>query len=88
MLIFSFFFCLFSFQLATLGACQCRGKKQEPCACARAAVDAKRDIAKLKHEVIKFRVICTSSSGVTKYALPKRRAFFHARGTSVSNEKM
>lgn len=48
------FFCLFSFQLATLGACQCRGKKQEPCACARAAVDAKRDIAKLKHEVIKF----------------------------------
>jgi len=38
-------------ELATLGACQCRGKKQEPCACARAAVDAKRDIAKLKHEL-------------------------------------
>ncbi|XP_078358341.1 coiled-coil domain-containing protein 125-like [Oculina patagonica] len=38
-------------ELATLGACQCRGKNQEPCACARAAVDAKRDIAKLKHEL-------------------------------------
>ena len=24
---------------------------QEPCACARAAVDAKRDVSKLKHEV-------------------------------------
>ncbi|KAM7432013.1 hypothetical protein ABFA07_017512 [Porites harrisoni] len=38
-------------ELATLGACQCRGKNQEPCACARAAVDAKRDVAKLKHEL-------------------------------------
>lgn len=38
-------------ELATLGACQCRGKNQEPCACARAAVDAKRDVAKLKQEL-------------------------------------
>ena len=47
---FSLFgFC--SLQLATLGACQCRGKNQEPCACARAAVDAKREVAKLNNEV-------------------------------------
>lgn len=50
-LIFIVLFC--SLQLATLGACQCRGKNQEPCACARAAVDAKREVAKLKNEVKK-----------------------------------
>lgn len=38
-------------ELATLGACQCRGKNQEPCACARAAVNAKREVAKLKNEL-------------------------------------
>lgn len=38
-------------ELATLGACQCRGKNQEPCACARAAVDAKREVAKLNNEL-------------------------------------
>ncbi|XP_032220571.2 coiled-coil domain-containing protein 125 [Nematostella vectensis] len=38
-------------ELATLGACQCRGHKQEPCGCARAAVDAKREFGRIKKQL-------------------------------------
>ena len=39
-------------QLAVLGACRCRGSSPEPCRCAHAAANMRREIVKLKQEVI------------------------------------
>ncbi|KAK3739842.1 hypothetical protein QZH41_009084 [Actinostola sp. cb2023] len=38
-------------ELAMLGACQCRGHNQEPCGCARAAVEAKREFGRLSKQM-------------------------------------
>ncbi|KXJ17129.1 coiled-coil domain-containing protein 125 [Exaiptasia diaphana] len=38
-------------ELATLGACQCRGHNQEPCSCARAAVEAKREFGRITKQL-------------------------------------
>ena len=40
------------FQLAVLGACQCRGAGEtDPCGCAYAAANLTREVCKLKEEV-------------------------------------
>ncbi|XP_006825735.1 coiled-coil domain-containing protein 125-like [Saccoglossus kowalevskii] len=38
-------------QLSVLGACHCRGNKPEPCGCARAAANLKRDNNRLQDEI-------------------------------------
>ncbi|XP_046554234.1 coiled-coil domain-containing protein 125-like isoform X2 [Haliotis rubra] len=40
-----------SAELAVLGACQCRGTKTEPCGCAHAAANLRRDTLRLREEI-------------------------------------
>ena len=38
-------------QLAVLGACRCRVSSPDPCTCAHAAANLKKEIVKMKEEV-------------------------------------
>ncbi|KAL4231901.1 hypothetical protein ACF0H5_009477 [Mactra antiquata] len=49
-------YCSFSStELAILGACRCRISNPEPCGCAHAAANLKKDIVKLKQEILMYK---------------------------------
>ena len=63
---------MFILQLAVLGACKCRVTSPEPCGCAHAAAALRRELCKLKEQVL---WISNTECVTTMYVLKTIRGY-------------